>query len=253
MKNTLISFNHYYDDDRITNQENLSFFIKHGLIEDENIDYNFIISSGDRGGDDIPTKDNVSVLRTENEGYDFGAWGKSLESVNIKNYNNFIFINDTCRGPFIPSYINNKINWVEMFLGSLSEEIKLVGPTWNTTCDNPHYVKSLPQNHIQTYCFGTDLVALQILIENKIFSTNNQSKQAIIMNHEVRASQVLRENGFKIKPFQLSQFLEKEHGDIVYDNKYFGATLNPIEIMFIKTNRIYDQTVKNYTKWLMNS
>ena len=24
MKNTLISFNHYYDDDRITNQENLS-------------------------------------------------------------------------------------------------------------------------------------------------------------------------------------------------------------------------------------
>tara|TARA_B100000902_G_scaffold393528_1_gene447936 strand:+ start:704 stop:1453 length:750 start_codon:yes stop_codon:yes gene_type:complete len=244
VKKTLITFVHYYRPEQELFQDNLNFFVKNGIINTDQYHYNFIINSGEEGGYSIPNLPNVSVLRRENLGHDFGAFKFSVDSINIDEYEHFLFINDTCRGPFFPSYIPKNISWVYMFTKDLSHSVKMVGPTWWSS-------KSLGE-HIQSYCFALDHQALNLLLDEGKFDSGNKDKNQIIFEHEIECSQFLLRKGFQIKPFQLSQFGSEKNEDIVYENRYFGDTINPLEVMFIKTNRIMNQTVKNYTEWILH-
>ena len=239
-KKTLITFVHFDGGNKIPN-ENLNFFQKVGVIENENYHFNFVVNSETEIENIIPRK-NVSAIQGHNKGYDFGAYKQSLDSVNINDFNYFIFINDTCRGPFIPDYIPSEITWVEMFLNKIDDKVKMVGPTWFPL--DRH-------THIQSYCFGVDKVALNLLLKNNKFNSENKEKTQVIFEHEVGCSRLLIETGYEIKPFQMSKYCNDQNCDINYPNNYFGTTINPFEIMFIKTNRIYDQIVENYTNWFM--
>ena len=44
----------------------------------------------------------ILKLYRENIGYDFSSWKIALESIDINNYDRFIFMNDTVCGPYIP-------------------------------------------------------------------------------------------------------------------------------------------------------
>lgn len=205
----------------------------------------------------IPQGENVSVIQGHNKGYDFGAYKQSIDSVDKSKFDFFIFMNDTCRGPFIPDYIPSNTDWVNLFVKDIDETIKLVGPTWVNTNDFPWVRNKLKlpigkHSHIQSYCFGTDRTGVEILYRNKKFDTIRKDKWEIIRDHEIGCSQLLLSKGYKIKPFQLSQYNNKEHIDITKPGHYFNTTLNPLEVMFIKTNRIDNQIISNYTSWLTN-
>ena len=227
-------------------QDNLRFFLRHGVLDNEDYHYNFVIN-GHECSIEIPKLKNVSIIRRDNVGYDFGAYTESIESVDINEYDYFIFMNDTVRGPFLPTYIPSKITWVEMFLDKLDDKIKLVGPTINWS----------RKPHIQSMCFGTDLFGLKLLIGADTFdgglSVNcgepgkNWWRKCYVGRYEKHMSLVILGNGLKIKPFQLSQHIKCRNA--FWEGKYFGDTFNPLELMFIKTNRINNQTVKNYTAW----
>jgi len=254
-KKTLITFVHYdRGDKKILYRENLNFFQKNGVIENENYHYNFVINS-ETGIENIIPRKNVSAIQGHNKGYDFGAYKQSLDSVNINDFNYFIFINDSCRGPFIPDYVPSSLTWVDMFVNKLDDEVKMVGPTWWEVRKKNRYLEKRfgrgQGTHIQSYCFGVDKVALNLLLKNNKFDTENKKRNKIIGEHEIGCSRLLIENGYKLNPFQMSKYDIAKHEDINKPGKYFGTTINPFEIMFIKTNRIYDQIVKNYTNWFM--
>ena len=100
-------------------------------------------------------------------------------------------------------------------------------------------------SHIQSMAFGTDKTGLGIAKDAGIFNVDMKRKNEIITQHEVGLSKVLLARGYQIKPFQLSQFYKIFHADIQKNGEYFGTTLNPLDIMFIKTNRITDKVVEN--------
>lgn len=254
-KKTLITFVHFNHETNQVFTENLNFFQKIGVIENENYHFNFVINS-ETGIENIIPRKNVSAIQGHNKGYDFGAYKQSLDSVNINDFNYFIFINDTCRGPFIPDYVPSETTWVEMFLTKLDEKIKMVGPTWFTARRHRFLQRKLritkgQNTHIQSYCFGVDKVALNLLLKNNKFDSENKEKIQVIGEHEIGCSRLLIENGYEIKAFQMSKYDIAKHEDINKPGEYFGTTINPFEIMFIKTNRIYDQIVNNYTNWFM--
>ena len=61
----------------------------------------------------VPNIKNVYRLFRENVGYDFGGWSEALLINNIyKKYDNFIFVNSSAIGPFIPSHI--KCKWTDI-------------------------------------------------------------------------------------------------------------------------------------------
>ena len=95
---TLITFVHFEND---RSKINLDFFVKLGLTNSLDHHFNFVINSS-TGGEEIPAQDNISVIKGHNKGHDFGGYKQSLESVNHEEFDRFIFINDTCRGPFLP-------------------------------------------------------------------------------------------------------------------------------------------------------
>ena len=64
-------------------------------------------------------------------------------------------------------------------------------------------------------------------------------------------SGVILNNGYEISSFAQvdNSDIEQQYHDIHYNNKYFNTTLNPIEIIFIKNNRINNTILNNYIKW----
>lgn len=232
-------------------KKNLEFFIKNGYIDNDN--YHFIIViNGQVCTANIPTLKNVNVYKRPNEGFDFGAWGYGISTVKFHEYDFFIFLNSTSIGPFIPRYIPNNIKWPELFVSNINDEYKLCGPTINYLTTNK--ISDIP--HIQSFAFGTDLIGVELLLKNGIFSPNkNISRIDVIKNHEIGMSEVITNNFFKLYSFQLSetknsQNNKKPHDDIHYVGKYYGDTINPIEVMFLKSNRINNQTINNYINFL---
>jgi len=257
-KKTLICFVHFYRHNQVVYTENARFFFKKGIIPNNKYHYHIIINSpwhSTRTLPEIPKFDNVQILNGHNKGYDFAGFEQSLGSVDRDLYDRYIFINDTCRGPFLPSFIPNNM-WPDLFLRDISSKVKMVGPTWFTLEKHPWLqregVREGRMNHIQSYAYGTDRKGVEILIQNGIFNCRDRRKAKVVCNHEIRAGQCIIDAGYELKPFELAQYNNERHGDLVYQGQYFGMTHNPLELMFIKTNRINNIQVQNYTAWSLN-
>jgi lipopolysaccharide biosynthesis protein len=262
---TLVTFVHYNKLGKSIHdsiyRENLNFFCEVGLTDSADHQFNFVINSP-TGGEQIPDMPNVSVINGHNRGYDFGGYKQSLENVNLENFDRYIFMNDTCRGPFIPNYVPESVNWLDMFLKDLNEKVKLVGPTWFTDQNSNFLKRTLKvgpgqNNHIQSWCFGLDKFALQLLIKHNKFDAEGKTRKQIIKHHEIGMSRLLLDNGFQIKPFQLSRSHEAKHTGICKPKGYFGMDVNPLEIMFFKTKPSGKPTTINnrliltkYTQWI---
>lgn len=239
---TLITYVHFENNESVVN---LQYFLKIGLTNSTDHHFNFVINSPS-GGEKIPVKNNISIIKGHNKGYDFGGYKQSLESVNLEEFERFIFINDTCRGPFLPEYISTR-TWIDIIGHHIKDQIKLVGATWNFHGSGGH--TGIDNLHIQSYFFATDLQGVNLLLNENIFDTTGKKKMDIINHHEIEMSRLLIKSGFKIKPLQLSQYNGDRHGDICYKQRYYGITLNPFEVMFIKANRLQTNILHNYTQW----
>lgn len=231
-------------------KKNLNFFIHNGVFDVSNVYYNFIIKSINCSIN-IPQQDNIKVHYTENKGYDFAAYSYSVKHTNNKEYDYYIFLNDTVRGPFVPRYIP-KSHWFHCFIQFLNEKTKLVGATINRKEYN-----NTPK-HVQSMCFATDLKGIKMLQEKQIFDIKRNievfekhGKYEYIIQFEIGMSKMFLNEGYSIDSLLQveNSSSEPQHGDIHFPNLYYGITPNPLEIMFIKTNRINDLTVCNYTQW----
>ncbi len=225
---------------------NLYFFLKNGVFRSNMITYIFIIK-GNKLSVKIPKFNNVIVQKTLNEGYDFGGWSDGLKLVNLNNYDRFIFLNDTVRGPFLPTYLNKK-DWVRHFTAFINNKVKLVGSTINR---NKIYYRKIKNDHIQSMSFATDKIGLDLLIKNNIFNKKlcidkmKESKWNYISEFEIRMSEIILSNGYNIKSLQFCEIkVDPQH--LLF---YNWTTINPLEIMFIKTNRINNKIVQNYSIW----
>ena len=84
----------------------------------------------------LPSASNVQVLRTDNSDHDFGGWADALEALGIRQgaqewkllFKYFVFINSSCRGPFLPPYAA-MLHWTDPFTSKITEQVKLVGPS----------------------------------------------------------------------------------------------------------------------------
>ena len=135
----------------------------------------------------------VKTLFRDNIGYDFGGWSDALLTNNLyKNYDNFIFVNSSVIGPFIPSYYNDK--WTSIYLNGLKNNVKLFGSSINTCCD------PLNKSHVQSYIFSMDKPALQHLIHCDIFSMTNYATTFAdaVYDKEILMSRKIIENNWNI-------------------------------------------------------
>lgn len=232
--------------------ERVDYFINNAIFKDEGIDFVVICN------DPILTfnvPDYVGILRRNNHGHDFGGWSHALFHHDIyKTYDNFIFVNSSVMGPYVPTEYKGR--WTDLYLNGLKDGVKLFGSTINCQFfmrqDIPLELHPIVFSHLQSYIFCMDRETVEFLIQSDVFSIANHSDIFLktIENKEVGMSRKIIENGWNIgcmmtryqgvdfrfiykKPDDYGiQFL----GDIMFP-EYVNKAFTPEELVFIKGNR----------------
>ena len=88
---------------------NLRFFVNNELKYRQNIDY-IIVINGYHCDDSIvfPDISNLTVIRRENVGFDFGGHNAALTHIDsiYKKYDYYFFMNSGVIGPIVPHYFD---------------------------------------------------------------------------------------------------------------------------------------------------
>lgn len=216
---------------------NLGFFCRHAITPYRDRHYAIVINGKCSVEDQIPSQENVAVLKRDNKGFDFGAWAHALRSYAVEEFDYFILLNASVTGPFLPLY-QDASRWPELFIALLNERVKLAGTTINVYGGDPI---------VQSMLLVTDRAGMQLLSQNGLFDGNDQdaTKEAVIVGREIRASKIILSAGFHVDCLAathskraLASLKRNTSGDIVYPGAYHqGHTFEPLDTCFFKTNR----------------
>jgi hypothetical protein len=248
-----IVFFHYYENNT-TYKENLIYFLSVAYRYD--IDY-VVIISGDCSVK-LPNLNNIKYMYTDNKNNDYGGYVVALKEMgdSINNYENFVFVNSSVRGPFTKG-VSSK-NWLQLFFNEMKGEVNLVGSSINIIPDDNTYAVRFkndfgyptPYSHVQTTAYVLSIKALKHLINIGFYDCDILlSKEDVICRYELGLSQEIKKAGWNIKallqkynsidyrfPHQDINPTSK-NGDPLYKGSYFGSTANYFDLVFVKTNR----------------
>ena len=238
----------YYEKDS-TYRENLAYFLKHGLNDLSD----FVLIINGKCSLPLPERRNLLILYRENVGYDFGAWSYGLKHIDCNDYQYFIFVNTSVRGPY--PYLGSKDAWQLHFLRMIRGNVKLVGTTICICTMHLPMVEAMgytkPYNHVQSQVFAMDRECLGYLKE-RIFQADVEDIPKfmdLVQLKELGMSQLVLKRGWNIDcllPMYrgLDYLNTKEDinptsdaGNSYLRGAYFGGTIQPEEVVFIKTNR----------------
>ncbi|EWC43768.1 hypothetical protein DRE_07333 [Drechslerella stenobrocha 248] len=227
-------------------RENALFFIKHGLHDAAN--FIFILNGENTIEEEIPNEAHIAVIERKNECYDLGAYSEVLTANNnslVNSHKRFILLNASIRGPFLPTWSNQC--WSEAYLNKVTDTIKLVGMSFN--CQAPR------GPHVQSMILATDRVGIDILL-NDVIAGHCYSGWDDAVDGETNITQAIRQAGYHVTTFMtpfssVADYPDNcEHGDILWNDKYFGTNMHPYEAMFQKANRdIYPDQLRLLTEW----
>lgn len=258
MSKTIVIYSYFEKDNEYI--KNLKFFLDNAIYDD--IDYIFSIN-GHKCSIDIPQKANIYILKRDNNNFDFGAYTEALNIINSDLYEYFFFINTSVRGPFLDFKENRTFRWTEPFIKLLTNDVKLVGTSINIlNITDPEIQKLMSLNllieqgytppfiHVQSQVFLLNKESLKFLISKQFFNQTNESNFNIFVAlREVLMSQLILKNGWNIncilpkyqgldyRTIKYDINPTSRNGDPYYPNAYFGNTITPFDVIFIKTNR----------------
>ena len=225
--------------------ERVESFIEKAIFKDDNIDFMIICNDLDYKIENLP--DYVIYKNRKNFGFDFGAWSYGLLIDDFyKNYDNYICVNSSAVGPYLPE--NYKGKWSDFFINGLKDDVKLFGSSINNDV--------FP--HVQTFIFSLGKETLEYLIRWKIFNLTYHSndKWTTIMIKEVIMSKLIIRNKWNIgclipyyKNLDFVKLIEnntianyminghlKFKSDLMY-NEFYKKYWNETDLIFFKGNR----------------
>ena len=239
------------------------FFIKHGLNAEA--DFIFVINGESDIELSLPQNaSNVKFIKRENKCYDLGSMGVILRangSELVKKYKRFILLNDSIRGPFLPTWATGC--WTDKFLSKITNEVKLVGITYN--CQ--------PTKHVQSMFLATDDVGIKIFLAGSTtdldgkpdyelnprslagFSTCPETMHFAISN-EMSLTNLIYRAGYKVAVLmtaiysQDNYYQDCNNEEMNVPQGYFGSNIHPYETIFFKADRSIDDNLMNkLTEW----
>jgi len=243
---------HYFEKDS-TYRDNFLHFLAFGI--EVGTDYVFIISS--RHALDLPHTDNVRYVFTDAKRSDFGGYASVInDGLDLTPYNYIFFINSSVRGPFLPPYLKN--SWTDFLLGQFQPDVGMVGISICTLKESFRHSISYqecfggipPYSHVQTMVYVLPRSVLEEIIAKGFYREERDiSKSLAIENYEIHLSQLILQQGknlrcllpeFNAIDYRLPYLNPNPTSTIGDPNEvlgYFGRSVHPYEILFVKSNR----------------
>ena len=243
----------YYEKDELY-KDNFLYFLNNAILDE--IDYYLVING--ECSLSIPKRNNIHIIFRENLGYDFGAYSHVIQTHINKEYDYYIFLNTSVRGPYLK---DNNIKWYEPFLKLFNNNVKIVGTTINIYSHSffdkydlrEIYNRDVPFPHVQSMFFVMNneyfnhLKNINFFNENKINNIDNIN--TIIAYYEFGLSQHALINNWNINCI-LDKYKDLDYiniksdinnttinGDPYYEGGYFGKNIEPYDVIFFKNNR----------------
>ena len=228
----------------------VKLFIQTGVFFHPSVEFLFVCNDPAFNFDILRLPPFVRRMKRENKGFDFGAYSCGVMTNNLyTNYDNFIFLNSSCIGPYISPYYTGK--WTDIFINGLKDNVKIFGSMINT--------EGMPikRSHVQTNIFAIDKETLIFLIDSNIFSMTKfyTNQNDCVLYQEILMSQLVLHNGWNIgclfPGFKNIDFSFKTKQPHEYDNKtsfllsagdlmyprYRYTVWDPFQLVFYKGNR----------------
>ena len=246
---------HYFEKNE-EYRRNLSHFLKFGIIE--GVTYHIVISGTCTLS--LPEISNVSYWYEGNHNYDYGGHSLVVERIQYSFvFDFYVFLNCSVRGPFLPPWRTREEDWLSPFLMHFEDDsVGIVGTSINILPkSSPHasFYKSRhggsgPFAHVQSMAFVLKKETFFYLVGQGFFgSAIALSRKEIISDYEIRLSQLILDGNWKIKCL-LPEYNVIDYrtdvcevnptavnGDVNYPAAYFGRSVHPYEVIFIKTAR----------------
>jgi hypothetical protein len=251
---------HYFEKDQ-SYIDNFCHFLRFGYRPD----MDFVIVVAGHHTMDLPKADNLQYHFTPNENFDYGGYASVIRTLDLLHqYEHFIFVNTSVRGPFLPPYIGKSIgkSWDQILIDLLEPGVGIAGTAIALTPAH-HSIAKLyyakygvsPHNeqilaHVQSTCYILPKASLQFLVNMGFYEgAPSLSKDETVRDYEIRLSQLLLAQGLNLKcvlpEYSQPDYRELKNdinpasreGDSGFVNSYFGRTVHPYESMFIKTSR----------------
>lgn len=238
---------------------NFGFFVRFGMLS-PSVDHVVIIQDAES----MPVEDKYTlaqvvanvpsktiVLHHVNECYDTGSVGWAMKqpsvAARLDDYDFFIVLNSSVKGPFLPPFFPNRKEWHRVLTKRLGGHngVHLVGPT--ISCE-PTYNKRLNQNkispHVQTWLLAVDRVGLDVLRRDGRPFKCHRDRDDAIWDGEVGLSRVMLEAGHNIdcllEPYQgvdwrvVKDAACNNRKNPMIGNMFYGTTLPPYATIFTK-------------------
>jgi hypothetical protein len=233
--------------------DNLQYFLAQGLVNDSK--YHFVlVVNGPTPLEWMPKLNaiaskyaNFEWHQHQNIGYDFCIYRDALTNmklrISIQHTRYFILLNKSLRGPFVTSYYDKP--WPEIFTSRLNDMIRLSGTSIN--CGD----KRSAGLHVQSMLWAFSSDSLSFMLERlKCFGDKDEA----IHNIEIGLPSALMARGFRFASTMLMLSAKEGipdantaaicawsansiNGDHYYPGAYAGIDMNPLEMVFFKSNR----------------
>lgn len=262
-------------------KKNLQFFLDHGITDDNDF---YILVNNHECSVNIPHADNIKVIKKDDQ-LDFPSYWWLLNNEDLEQYDNLIFLNASCIGPFLPRYCNN--NWI-YYIEQILRNYDFIGPVIEFPASEDNISvkwfngETIP--FIHTYMFAMNKSCFPVFIQSlndlkTKYPGCTEKTSCIILEREL--ANLFIQKGLKIYSFLLicdsADINDRTnwHSDLWHESKnitcfevpknYHGIDLNPLEIMFIKNIRNEHEhrgkdrsgisnelktTLYNYTNWM---
>lgn len=205
----------------------------------------------------LPDLPNLRLLTVPNVNHDFGGHGIAIRQLGLPaDYDRMIFVNSSVRGPFGP----RGMDWLARLMASLTDptillagsSINILNPTTPIgAMASAAFGQPGPFPHVQTTAFALRAETLRALLADGFFDGCDRplDKFDVITRYEVGLSQhLLRRGGNIACLLDLYRGLDYRGltrnfnwaapcGDPLYPGRYFGRTVSPEDVMFVKTAR----------------
>lgn len=260
--------------DQKLRRETVQFFISQAIEAQPahgNVDY--VLAFNGPVSITVPKRSDVQVLRRANVGYDFGAHQATLlhvmnrcnvETIEQLPYDNFVFINDSARGPFISPSVPVDQHWTRSFTSRL-HTADMVG-THIVMLDGHGRRKNINGPCCEGFCFALTRTALNIVWAKETVFTQHNTKEDTIEFGEYGCSCAIVNAGGVLDCLLYrgqtnydwsSPEMRRWNGNIhpSREGSYYTSSSHPLETMFHKVYWRYNNSFVNraemskYTRW----